>query len=393
MRILHVIANLSPERGGPPKTALELSQALARLGHEVSLYTTNADGQDVLDVPTDRPVWVDGVTVHYFPIGCFRRWGFSGSLGKALCADIPSFDVVHIHSLYLFHTFVAAHYCRHYGVPYLIRPHGTLDPFLRRKSRLKKAVYNFLVEKRSLDNAAAIHYTSQGEMDLGHDALKIRAPGVVVPLGLDVDEYSTLPTRGTFRARFPEIGNKFLVLFLGRINFVKGLDLLARAYGVIARQRQDVHLIIAGPDEEGYGRRVQSWLVNEGVLERVTFAGMLRGQDKLAAFADADVFVLPSYTESFGMAVVEAMACGLPVVISNKVNIWREVAQAEAGLVVNCDSGELADALLKIMDDPELKEHGEKGKHLVQQRFTWERVASQMLQVYQAIQSRAETTL
>lgn len=393
MRILHVIANLIAERGGPPKATLEMSRALTRLGHEVSLYTTNADVRGVLGVPTHRPVLVEGVTIRYFPIGRFRRWGFSAPLGKALRAEIPSFDVVHIHSLYLFHTFVAAYYCRRYDIPYLMRPHGTLDPFLRRKSRLKKAVYNFLIEKRNLDNAAAVHYTSQDEMDLAHGALKIRAPGVVVPLGLDVDEYATLPARGTFRSRHPEIGDKFVVLFLGRLNFKKGLDLLAQAYGSIARRRRDVHLVIAGPDEDGYGRRVQSYLADEGVLGRVTFAGMLRGEEKLAAFADANVFVLPSYTENFGMAAVEAMACGVPVVISNRVGIWREIAEAEAGLVVNCESGELADALLEIMGNAHLNPQGERGKQLVQERFTWEKVAIQMLQVYQGIRSHAETTL
>jgi glycosyltransferase involved in cell wall biosynthesis len=265
---------------------------------------------------------------------------------------------------------------------------------LRRKSRIKKAVYNFVIEKRNLDEAAAIHYTTQEEMALAHKALRIRAPGVVVPLGVDLDEYATLPPRGTLRACFPEIGDKRIILFLGRLNFTKGLDVLSRAYGRVVRQRTDVHLVIAGPDEDGYGRKVRAWLTEGGVLDRVTFTGMLIGQEKLAAFADADVFVLPSYTENFGMAVVEALACGLPVVISNKVNIWREIAQAEAGLVVNCDSGELAEALLKIMDDTEgLKKLGAHGKILVQERFTWDSVANQMLQVYQTLQSYAETTL
>jgi len=385
IRILHVIADLSPEHGGPSKVGLELCQALVRLGHAVSLYTTNADGRGVLDVPTDQPMLADGVTVRYFPIGRFRRWGFSGALGQALRSDIPDFDIVDIHSLYLFHTCMAAYYCRHSGVPYLIRPHGTLDPFLRRKSRLKKAVYNFLIEKRNLDNAAAIHYTSQDEMDLAHAALRIRAPGVVVPLGLNVAEYAAVPARGISRSRFPEIGGKFMVLFLGRLNFKKGLDLLAQAYGLIARQRPDIHLVIAGPAEEDYGRQVRAWLADEGVLERVTFTGMLRGSDKLAAFAAADVFVLPSYTENFGLAVVEAMACGLPVIISNQVNIWREIARAKAGLIVKCDSNELAAALLTAMDDSEWKRLGERGKRLVQEEFTWDRSAQQMATVYQKI--------
>jgi glycosyltransferase involved in cell wall biosynthesis len=393
MRILHVIAGLSPEGGGPHKATPELCRALARLGHEVSLYTTNMSRQGVLNVPIDHPVVADGVTIRYFPIGRFRRWGFSWPLGLALRADIASFDVVHIHSLYLFHTFIAAWYCRKNQVPYLIRPHGTLDPFLRQKSRFKKAIYNLLIEKSNLDHAAAIHYTTQEEMDLAHNALGIRAPGIVVPEGVELGEYADLPPRGTFRVHFPTIGNDFLILFLGRINFKKGLDLLARAYGQIARQYSKVHLAIVGPDNEGYMRQVQAWLAKECVLDRVTFTGMLLSRDKLAAFADADVFVLPSYTENFGLAVVEAMACGVPVVISNRVNIWREVAQAEAGLIVNCDSGELAEALLKAMNDPELKKMGEKGKRLVQDRYTWDRVAIQMLQVYQSIQFHAEKTL
>ena len=159
MKILHVIANLSPEKGGPPKAALGLCRALARDGHVVTLYTTNADGDDTLAVPTNRPVMVSGVSACYFPSGGFRRWSFSLPLGIALREHVKEFDIVHIHSLYLFHTFAAAYYCRRYGVPYLIMPHGTLDPFLRRKSRFKKAVYNFLIEKRNLDGSAAVHYT------------------------------------------------------------------------------------------------------------------------------------------------------------------------------------------------------------------------------------------
>jgi glycosyltransferase involved in cell wall biosynthesis len=186
--------------------------------------------------------------------------------------------------------------------------------------------------------------------------------------------------------RFPAIGNDFLILFLGRINFKKGLDLLARAYGQIARQNSKVHLAIVGPDNEGYMRQVQAWLAEECVLDRVTFTGMLLGRDKLAAFVDADVFVLPSYTENFGIAVLEAMACGLPVVISNKVNIWREIACADAGLVVNCDVGELVKALLGSMDDAErLKKQGLNGKELVQEKFTWDLAAKQMVKVYEDI--------
>ena len=181
-----------------------------------------------------------------------------------------------------------------------------------------------------------------------------------------------------------------MILFLGRINFKKGLDLLALAYGIVARQRDDVHLVLAGPDNEGYGRKVRKWLTEEGVLERVTFTGMILGKTKVAALRDADVFVLPSYTENFGVAVVEAMTCGLPVVISNKVNIWNEVTEAEAGVVVNCKPNELAEALLELLDDPEYRKSlGKNGKKLVSAKFTWDKVAERMIKVYENILGKA----
>jgi glycosyltransferase involved in cell wall biosynthesis len=247
---------------------------------------------------------------------------------------------------------------------------------------MKKAVYNWLIEKRNLDFAAAIHYAAQFEMDLAHEALSIRAPGGVVPYVVELQEYLNLPQRGTFRSRFPEVGENLILLFLSRINFKKGLDLLARSFGLIARQRNDVRLVIAGPDNEGYGRQVRQWLAEEGVLKYTVFTGMLTGVDKLAAFADADLFVLPSYTENFGIAIIEAMACGLPVVISNRVNIWQEVGKA--GVVVDCDADKLAEVLLKMLDDSEgRKKLGAMGKRLVEELFPWEKVADQMIKLYQ----------
>lgn len=392
MRILHVTSDLSPGHGGPSKVTPELCRALARRGHEVTLYTTNFDVAGVLDVPTHEAVAADGFTIHYFPVGHPRRWKYSRGLWQAVRDRVAGFDVVHIHHLYLFHNVVAGHYCRKYRVPYVVSIHGALDPFIRRQGRVKKAVYHFLLENRTLNHAAAIHYTAQQEREMAHQALKIRAPGVVVPWGLNMEEYVAPPPRGRFRARHPEIGHKQMILFLSRINVVKGLDLLARSYGMIARQRPDVHLVIAGPDNEGYGRQVREWLADAGVLDRVTFTGMLRGEEKLAALRDADLFVLPSYAESFGIVVVEAMACGLPVVITNKVNIWQEVAQAQAGRVVDCDALQLASALLPLLDDaPGRAILGENGRRLVAEQFPWDRVADQMIRVYDTIMKREKT--
>ena len=389
LRILHVISSLAPRYGGPPQVCLELCRELVRQGARVSIYTTNVDGRGVMDVPLDAPVRRDGVEIRYFPVETPRAWVVSRPLARALREAVPEHDLVHVHSLYLFPSTVAAHYCRRFGVPYLVRPHGTLDPYLFRRHRARKWVYERLFEWRNLNRAAALHFTSLDEQELVRP-LGLRSPGIVVPPGVEPERYRDPSLDGSFRAAWPETRGRRLILFLGRLNFKKGLDVLARAFGAVSRQRPDAHLVLAGPDD-GYGATVRRQLDAEGVLGRVTFTGMLLGRDKLAALRDADVFVLPSYTENFGIAVVEAMACGRPVVISDRVNIWREVAEAGAGRVTRCDAGEVAAALLDFLDDPAAsRAAGARAARLVAERFAWPASADRMLRVYRWAVAGAE---
>jgi len=385
MRILHVISSLALRYGGPPQVCLELCQELARRGERVTIYTTNIDGPGELDVPTERPVWVNDVEVRYFPVQVPRMYAVSLSLARALHRAIPGQDILHLHMLYNFPSTVAAWYSRRAGVPYLVWPHGALDPYLFRRHRGRKRLYERLVERRNLNQAAAIHFTAREEEELVRP-LGLRARGVIVPAGVHPERYAEGPGRAALAEAWPEIQGRRVVLFLGRLNFKKGLDLLARAFGHLARQREDVHLLLAGPDNEGYGATVRRWLAAEGVLHRCTFTGMLVGSQKLAALRNADVFVLPSYTENFGVAVVEAMACGQPVVISNRVNIWREVAEARAGLVVACDASEVSRALATVLDDPAGRDAmGARARRLVAERFSWRAAGQQMVEVYREI--------
>jgi glycosyltransferase involved in cell wall biosynthesis len=385
MKILHVIANLVPRYGGPSQACWEMARAVAQLGHQVSIYTTNQDGPGELEVPLDRPVQRDGVEVRYFPIQAPRFWGTSLPLALALRRKVPASDLVHIHSLYLFHDLVAGHWCRRYAVPYLVRPHGTLDPFMHRRHRGRKRLMERLFEHRNIRRAAALHFTTAEEEKLAAP-FTFQTPGLVVPLGINWEEFAELPEPGEFRRRHPEIADKAIILFFGRINFKKGLDILARAFGAVARRREDVHLVIAGPDNEGWEARVRAWLAEEGMGARTTFTGMLLGPEKLAVLRDASLFVLPSYSENFGLAVVEAMATGLPVIISDKVNIWREVQAAGAGRVIPADAPALADQLLDLLDNPGAATHmGQKGRSLVQERFQWPRIARSLVEAYERI--------
>lgn len=385
MRILHVMSSLAPRYGGPPQVCLELCQELARRGERVGIYSTNMDGPGELNVPLAQSVWTNGVEVRYFPVQTPRSYVMSWPLARALRRAIPEQDIVHIHSLYVFPSTVAAYFCRRAGVPYLVRPHGSLDPYLFRRHRGRKWVYERLVEWRNLNRAAAIHYTAQEEEALVRP-LQLRARGVIVPPGVHADRYAEGPTRAAFHEAWPETRGRRVVLYLGRLNFKKGLDLLARAFGQLARQHDDVHLVLAGPDNEGYGATVRQWLAKENVLSRCTFTGMLLGSRKLMALRHADVFVLPSYTENFGLALVEAMACGVPVVISNRVNIWREVEEAGAGLVVGCDAEEVRRALAAVLADPASRQAmGGRARRLVEERFSWGAAGDRMVEVYRQI--------
>jgi len=250
------------------------------------------------------------------------------------------------------------------------------------------------LEKRNLDRASAIHYTSKEEMILAHRPMNIQSPGVVVPLGLNPGDYTKLPAPDSFRNRYPECRGKFLYLFLGRLDFKKGLDILSRAFGEIARQHRDVHLVIAGPDEMGCTKQMRIWLGEEGILDRVTYTGMLYGKDKLAAFRDADVFVLSSYTENFGVALVEAMACGMPIVITDRVNIWREIADAEAGLVTKCNADDVYRGMSQLLKDPDLRmKLGRNARELVADRYTWIKNIDLMIDVYDRIIKQSHISL
>lgn len=388
MRVLHVIPSLAMRHGGPSQGVPEMCRELARLGHEVTLYTTNLDGPgSCLEVEPNRAIrGDDGVERWYFATQCSGLYGVSMSLVKALRDNIRNFDVVHIHSMYRFTSTMAAHYCRRYQVPYILQPHGSLDPCVYYRHRWRKNVYESLFEKKNLERAAAVHFATAEEMNLVR-SLGLRFRGVVVPYGL---ESKLAADRDRLRERFardwPATRGKTVILFFGRLSAKKGLDLLSRAFGPLARNRSDIHLFLAGPDTEGEGVKVRKWLSEEQVLEHATFAGMLLGERKDAALASSDIFVLCSYGENFGIAIAEAAAAGLPVVISNKVNIWREFQDARAGLVVNCDADELARAISTLLDDAVLRRDlGEAGKRLVAEKYMWSDVMSRMAAIYRDV--------
>ena len=385
MKVLHVLPGSSPAFGGPSVALPGLAQALTRRGVEACLFTTNADPGGRLDVPLGRPIDQAGATVVYFNVWPPGRYLVSIPLARALHRSLRQYDVAHIHWLYPFSSLATAVLARRMRVPYVLQFNGSLDPHLMKKNAAVKKAYMALAGRYIVDHASALIFTSEAERR--HAVLGgVTVPSFVVPIGLHWADYATLPARGRFRKTFPEIKDRRIILFLGRISRQKGLDLLVAAFGTILAKHADAHLVIAGPDGEGYGRQVRQWVVDAGLERRVTFAGRVPNELKRAAYVDSDVFVLPSYAENFGATVTEALACRRPVVISDRVNICDEIARAEAGLVVACSPDAVADGVGRVLDDPALAERlSGNGYDLVQQMFTWDAALEVLLPIYETV--------
>jgi glycosyltransferase involved in cell wall biosynthesis len=288
----------------------------------------------------------------------------------------------------------AAYHARRAGIPYVIRPLGALNRWgmTRRRPWLKRVSFR-LLERRILRGAASIHYTSEQEKAEAAD-LGVHGRSAVIPLGVDLAPFENLPPRGWLRRRWPELARRPLVLFLSRVDPKKGLDLLFRALAGATRRQPDIALVVAGSGEPAFEAKLRREATRLGLNGSVFWTGFLSDSDKLTALADADLFVLPSYSENFGVAAVEAMAAGLPVVVSDRVAIHREVAAAGAGLVVPCESDAVTAAVLRLVGDRSLAaELGARGRRLAWSHFSLASMVAGLMASYEEALRASDTVL
>lgn len=388
MNILQVISNLSPASGGPSKAVLELSEALVSSGHDVHLYATDYG----LSNPSEflKGIKERGFFPELFPARAGGRYCFAPSLKKRLGQKAGDFDVVHIHGLWTYPTWAAARACQRANIPYIVRPCGMLDHYCLSHHRLRKRVYYRLIERSVLEHASAIHFTSEEERERSLTN-GFEAKTVVLPLGLRFHDYLSLPPIGSFRSRYPQWTGKKIILFLGRISFKKGIDLLLESISILLREREDIHCVIAGPDEEGYGKTLKRLIRRRKIESDVTFLGFVGGREKLALLRDSDIFCLASHQENFGIAALEACATGVPVVVSDQVNLCREIASAQAGFVTGLRSFELVPALRRLLSDDDLRARmGANGRRLAEEKYQWDQVIGGWTALYQRIRLKQE---
>jgi glycosyltransferase involved in cell wall biosynthesis len=388
MRVLHVIPGLAARQGGPPATVTASCVALQEHGVETAIFTTDlarpaSSAQADRVIATDLPRGAERVDVRIFPARRPLRFAYAPGLYEALRREAHRYDLMHVHGLYLYPTLAAFRVARKQAIPYVVSPHGTLDPALRHRSRRLKAINDLLWQRRMLDEAAVLHYTTSGEAALAGD-LGFRAPAAIVPNGFDCSKFQLPGDAAGFRERHLGGFHGRVVLSLGRISHKKGIDILIRALPAIAERLPDVRLVVAGPDDEGLTSQLCALASAHGVEHRVVFTGMLRENERLAAFAAASAWALPSKTENFGVVVVEAMAAGVPVVISPEVNLASEIESAGAGLVCERTPEAFVEAIASVVDSS-----GRGAAQVVRARefalrYDWAVVAPKLAEMYAA---------
>lgn len=395
LRILQIVPSISLVYGGPSQMVLGLSKALATEGVEVTVLTTDSNGdvgQPPLDVPLDRPVTQEGYQIRYFRCSPFRRYKFSLGLLRWLAAHANEFDLAHIHALFSPISSFSARVARSQKLPYLLRPLGTLDPADLQKKKALKQIYAALLERPNLAGAAAIHFTSPQEAKVS-ERFGVITQDLVIPLGVNWQNPDSTNSAAVSNTALQNLGIRQeqdvpLVLFMSRIDPKKGLDLLFPALEKLLSEGLTFHFVLAGgnPQDPEYENRIRTQVQTSSLASHSTIAGFVTGETKTALLQAADLFVLPSYYENFGIAVAEAMAARVPVVISDQVHIWEDVKLAEAGWVSPCEVSALTEQLrAAIQSAPERQRRGANAQAHALKHYSWKAIAQQTIQSYQQI--------
>jgi glycosyltransferase involved in cell wall biosynthesis len=298
-------------------------------------------------------------------------------------------DGIHIHGLWEQSTSAAVHAARALGKPYIVSAHGMLERWALRNKRIKKAIYAALAERENVNGAACLHALTNAEAE-DYRRFGSKSPIAVIPNGV------AIPQRvdpEVFFWKYPSLRHKKIVLFLGRIHFKKGLDILVESWATIAKKWPEAHLVLAGPDFEATQAKVEALIAERGLGERVLFTGMLRDEMKWSALAAAHCFILPSYSEGLSVSTLEAMGVGLPVIITEQCNL-PDVSRFETGWIIKATADEITSALNECLRNSQLinRQIGDRGRQLIHDKYNWPSVARQMSEVYRWVQGGATSS-
>lgn len=376
-RVLHVIPSIADRYGGPSAAVLGMSRALIAAGTPVVIATTDADGAQRLPQPLGEVVDYRGVPTIMFTRQWSEAYKWSPALASWLRGKVRGFDVVHVHAVFSHASIAAGRACRAAHVPYIVRPLGTLDPWSLDRRAWRKRVLLACGGRRLLRSATAIHYTTAGEQRLAEERLPFLRHGVVAPLGVDDGLFtdSSSPTR------------EHTLLALSRLDVKKGFDLLIEAFHAATADGPlaDWRLVMAGDGDPAYVAFLRELARRGPASKRISFTGWVDSTARAAALRSASLFALPSHQENFGVAVVEAMAAGVPVIVTPGVNLAADIQSAGAGWMTHQTSDALTATLrLAMTDAPERSRRGDNARRFAEQ-FRWQHVAIRLQQLYEDV--------
>ncbi len=391
MKILHVIPSIALIRGGPSKAILEMVKALIAQRVEAEIVTTNDDGDNLLDIPLKQKIDYQGVPVTFFsrfsfPIKGIQKFTFSQDLTIWLIKHIKDYDLIHIHTIFSYPSTIAMAIARWQKIPYIISTHGLLCRWSLTQKTKKKQFYLKLIEKDNLEGSNLLHFTAiQEQEEVGE--LNFKYQSFVLPLGLNIPPRIDQSKQKLHN--YYQIPSEIpIILFLSRIHEKKGLDLLINA---LSQVNQDFRLIIAGSGDSNYEQKIQELIISTKLYDKVIWAGFVEGELKNMLLQGSDLFALTSYSENFGIAVLESLAVGLPVLVTEGVALSNIVAENDLGFVTDLDINSIASTIEKALNNPhELKEKGSRAKEFILSNYTWDKIACNLISVYEKIVSEKE---
>jgi glycosyltransferase involved in cell wall biosynthesis len=344
MKILHVSGSVNPEYGGVSEAVYQIGGGLLAQGIE----------SDIVSLDPVSSSWVRDDRFHHVMLGKgLGSYGYNPELLFWLRENVSQYHHVIVHGLWMYHGFAVRKVCLEVNVPYSVYPHGMLDPYFKNHfplKHLKKRLIWPFSEYRTLRDANMVLFTCEEEKISARESFsRYLANERVGGLGIEDPKRDAVKYREDFFKRYPHLKGRRLFLFLGRIHPKKGCDILIRSFVERAEVCEDIILLMVGPDSVGWKNELLK-LIPKSLMERVLWMGMLRDDEKWEVFCASELFVLPSHQENFGISVVEAMACSLPVLISDKVNIYREISIEKAGFVCSDTFEELDKAMKDWID-------------------------------------------
>lgn len=387
MKVLHIIPSVARVRGGPSQNTLELVKALRQHGIEAEVATTNDSGTDILDVPLCQCSEYQEVPVWFFPrfsppINSAREFAFSGQLTNWLWQYASQYDLLHVHALFSYASTVAMAIARIQHLKYIVEPHGLLCQWSMQQSALKKQIYLSLVERANLNQSLALRFSSLQEQQEA-SKLKLNSPSFILAHGLSIPE--PIPNaRKQLRKLLQVPEDRPVILFMSRLHPKKGLDYLIPALGKLSHQQ--FSFVLAGSGTPEYEAEVDALLVSAGIRSRTYLPNFVSDKTKAIFLQGSDLFTLTSHSENFGISVLEAMAVGLPVLITPGVALAPTVVQNQLGYVSELNVSAIASSLQSWLNDlPQAQKMGDRARQIVREKYALERVASNLKDAYISI--------